>query len=139
RVVGMSRLPDQAESSHVDVNQSASGQATSSSVECGSSRLDDPAGSYEFTNLKISPSGEREVAVAFNYLWRGEAEPVPQTCTVEVRDGAGVGLGETRFNFLALDAVGDSAVPGTTTTHVGLDEAFSQAEQLAARVECNSL
>lgn len=78
-----------------------------SSVACEPRRLDDPSGTFEFSDVSIltpSASLASDFDVIFTHAWYGDGGPTPQRCEIDIIDKSGNLLFTSVRNFHSVDA-----------------------------------
>lgn len=73
-----------------------------SSVTCEPRRLDDPSGTFEFSDVSVqtpSASLASDLDVLFSHAWHGDGTPTPQRCEIDIIAESGERLFTSVRNF----------------------------------------
>lgn len=112
------------------------GQPARADVSCAPARLDDPAGHFRVSDVRVTTNTvlpTAELAVVFDAEWQGAGNPTPQECTARVFGKSGGRLHEETRNLISAETV--------TTVSLELEDVPSTLPEDPARatVTCRPL
>lgn len=108
-------------------------------ISCDSARLDDPSGSFSFTDIRIvrpASNAAADMDVFFTVSWAGNGTPTPQTCDIVVMDQSGNFLFKATHGF---HSVGTEPVETNFSIEAPAAAKETVADAASAEISCSPI